>query len=84
MGPLVAEDLMAKIEIGLLHYAHFRPHQGLGGATPAEVYFGRTPSHLSAIPPPRGRLSEGLMDSPFRIEYLDAERMLPVLVKKAA
>jgi len=24
------------------------------------------------------------MDSPFRIEYLDAERMLPVLVRKAA
>jgi hypothetical protein len=27
---------------------------------------------------------EGPMDSPFRIEYLDAERMLPVLVRKAA
>src|SRR5450756_3058282 len=39
MGPLVAEDLMAKIEMGLLHYAHFRPHQGLDGATPAEIYF---------------------------------------------
>jgi hypothetical protein len=45
---------------------------------------GRTPAHLSAIPPPRGRPGEGLMDSSFRIEYLDAERMLPVLVRKAA
>jgi hypothetical protein len=40
LRPLVAEDLMEKIEIGLVHYAHFRPHQGLGGATPAEIYFG--------------------------------------------
>src|ERR1035441_1816168 len=84
LRPSAAEDLMEKIEIGLVHYAHFRPHQGLGGATPAEIYFGRTPSHLSAIPPPRGRPGEGEMDSPFRIEYLDAERLLPVLVRKAA
>jgi hypothetical protein len=52
--------------------------------TPAEIYFGRTPAHLSAIPPPRGSPAEGTMDSPFRLEYLDAERMLPVLVRKAA
>jgi hypothetical protein len=84
LRPLVAEDLVAKVEMGLLHYAHFRPHQGLGRATPAEIYFGRTPAHLSAIPPARGRPGEGLMDSPFRVEYLDAERMLPVLVRKAA
>ena len=71
-------------ELGLLHYAHFGPHRGLGGATPAEVYFGRSPSHLSAIPPPRGRLGEGSMDSPFRVDYLDGERLLPVLVRKAA
>jgi hypothetical protein len=84
MGPLVAEDLMVKVEIGLLHYAHFRPHQGLGGATPAEIYFGRTPSYLSAIPPPRGSPGEGALNLPFRIDYLDAERMLPVLVQRAA
>jgi transposase InsO family protein len=84
LRPLAAEDLMEKVEIGLLHYAHFRPHQGLGGATPAEMYFGRTPSHLSAIPPPRGRPGEGRKHSPFRIDYLDAERLLPLLVRKAA
>jgi hypothetical protein len=37
-----------------------------------------------AIPPPRSRPGEGPMDSPFRIVYLDAERLLPVLVRKAA
>jgi putative transposase len=84
LRPLVAEDLMEKVELGLLHYAHFRPHQALGGVTPAEIYFGRAPAHLSAIPPPRGRPGEGPMDSPFCIEYLDAERLLPVLVRKAA
>jgi transposase InsO family protein len=84
LRPSAAEDLMEKVEIGLLHYAHFRPHQGLGGATPAEMYFGRTPSQLSAIPPPRGRPGEGRKHSPFRIDYLDAERLLPLLVRKAA
>ena len=84
LRPLPAEDLMEKVELGLLHYVHFRPHHALAGATPSEIYFGRTPSHLSAIPPPRGRPGDGLMNSPFRIEYLDAERLLPVLVRKAA
>jgi transposase InsO family protein len=84
LRPSAAEDLAATVELGLLHYAYFRPHQGLGGATPAEMYFGRMPAHLSAIPPPRGRPGEGPMDSPFRIDYLDAEQLLPVLVRKAA
>jgi hypothetical protein len=38
---------------------------------------------LPALLPPRGRPGEALIDSPFRIEYLDAERLLPVLVRKA-
>jgi transposase InsO family protein len=84
LRPLVAEDLAATVKRGLVHYAHFRPHQGLNGATPAEIYFGRRPAHLSAIPPSRGRPGEGSMDSPFRIDYLDAERLLPLLVRKAA
>ena len=84
LRPLAAEALLEKIEMGLVHYGHFRPHQALGGATPAKVYFGRTPSHLSAIPPPHGRPGEGPMDSPFRVEYLDAEWLLPLLVRKAA
>lgn len=84
LRPLVAEDLREKVELGIAHYAYFRPHQALGGATPAEIYFGRTPAHLSAIPPPRGRPGEGPMDSPLRIEYLDADRLLPVLIRNAA
>jgi transposase InsO family protein/DNA-binding transcriptional regulator YiaG len=84
LRPSAAEDLATTVELGLVHYAYFRPHQGLGGATPAEVYSGRTPAHLAAIPPPRGRPGEGPMDSPLRVEYLDEERLLPVLFQRAA
>jgi hypothetical protein len=44
--------------------------------------FGRTPAHLSAIPPPRGGPGEGPLDLPFRVDYLDGERLLPVLVRR--
>jgi hypothetical protein len=46
--------------------------------------FDRILAHLSAIPPPRGRPGECPIDLPFRIEYLDVDRLLPVLVRKAA
>jgi hypothetical protein len=45
---------------------------------------GRMPSHLSTKPPLRGRPGEGVMDSPFRIEYLGADGLLPVPARKAA
>ena len=32
LRPLVAEDLRRKVELGLVHYAHFRPYQALRGA----------------------------------------------------
>jgi len=84
LRPLVAEDLRRKVELGLVHYAHFRPNQALGGATPAEIYFERAPAYLSAVPPPRGRTGEGPAESPFRIEYLDSEHRLPALFRNAA
>src|ERR1035441_2958448 len=57
---------------------------GIAGGAVARRILGRAPSHLAAIPPPRGRPGEGPMDLPFHIEYLDAERLLPVLLRKAA
>src|SRR5450759_1220586 len=45
----------------------------------------RTDTRASLCDPaPARQAAEGTMDSPFRLEYLDAERMLPVLVRKAA
>ncbi len=84
LRPLVAQDLMEKLELGLVHYSSLRPHQALGGATQAEIYFGRTPAYLSAIPPPRGRSGETPMDLPFRVQYLDAEPRLAVRVQLAS
>jgi putative transposase len=36
--PLTVDELQSRLMIGLHYYAYYRPHQGLGGATPAEVY----------------------------------------------
>lgn len=54
---MAAEDLIEKIELGLAHFAHPSLHQGLDGATPSEIYFGRPPD--GPMKPARkiGRLS---------------------------
>jgi putative transposase len=83
--PLHRHELDQRLGLVLLYYAYLRPHQGLGGATPAEVYFGRSRAHLSAVPPPRGRPGEGPGEElPFRIRFLDSEESLPFLVPRAA
>jgi hypothetical protein len=83
--PATRAALERRIERTLLYYAYLRPHQGLGGATPAEVYFGIEPAHLSAVHPPRGRRGErSEMSSPFLIAHLDREKRLPVLLRQAA
>ncbi len=48
--PLVHNELERRLELSLHYYAFLRPHQGLGGATPAELYYGQKPAHLSALP----------------------------------
>ncbi|HYL99490.1 MAG TPA: hypothetical protein VEZ90_11085 [Blastocatellia bacterium] len=69
--------------LGLYYYAYHRPHQGLGGATPAEIYYGQSPAHLNAARPRRAyeKMSDHKL---FGIAYLDPERFLPVLIPKAA
>jgi hypothetical protein len=56
---------------------------GLGGATPAEVYFKLRRAHRKAIQPPRGRPSDPAIDMPYQIEFLDDDRRLPILVRKS-
>jgi transposase InsO family protein len=79
---ILGEDLQPRIALGLFYYAVLKPHQGLGGSTPAEVYFQKAPARLSAIPPPLAG-NETTMDG-FAVRYLDSARRLPVLMKKAA
>jgi transposase InsO family protein len=81
---LSRKDLAGRITRGLRYYAYLRPHQGLAGATPAEVYFGIKPAHHMAIPPPRGRPGEGPSEPPFTVAYLDPEQTLPYLSGTAA
>ena len=82
--PLVLDELEQRLTLGLAHYAFLRPHQGLAGATPAEVYFGHDPVSCHAIPPPRGRPGEHVADPKIQIDYLDPEQRLPFLRSKAA
>lgn len=78
--PLNWADLERRLEVALLFYVCFRPHEGLQGAAPAEAFLGVAPAHLSATQPPRGRPGEGPREAPFQIEYLDSKtRSFPVL-----
>jgi putative transposase len=86
--PLSAVHLEARTELALAYYSTLRPHQGLGGATPAEVYLNEPPAVKSAVPPPRKNTKApmGEQPLPFEVVYLDPECRLPVLVptRKAA
>jgi transposase InsO family protein len=84
--PLLRSDLERRLTIAFDYYAWLRPHCGLAGATPSELYLGRTAAHLDAIAPPRGRPGEwaGIPPPPFELRYLDPETRLPYLVRRAA
>lgn len=79
---LVLADLDKDVAAALAHYALFRPHTGLDGATPAEVFLRLPPAHLSAVPPPRGRPGEVVPFPEFVTESLGPQ--LPVVYRKAA
>ncbi len=55
------------VAMALVYYAHFQPHAGLGGATPAEVYHNLEPAHLHAVQPPRGRRGDPPVPPPARV-----------------
>ena len=80
--PLSAAHLEARVELALMYYSSLRPHQGLGGATPAEVYLHKTPAAEKAVRPPRktARSAAGDEPLPFEVVFLDPERRLPLLV----
>jgi transposase InsO family protein len=82
--PFFQDDFERRLESWLFFYTNFRPHQGLAGATPSEVFLRQKPARLYAVHPPRGKPREGPTDIPFEIRFVDSERRLPVLVAKAA
>jgi transposase InsO family protein/DNA-binding transcriptional regulator YiaG len=81
--PLTFGELDRDVHLALTHYAYFRPHQGLGGATPAEIYFGVEPAHRCAVQPPRGRRGDPPVASPARIDFLEGDHRFPILRKVA-
>jgi transposase InsO family protein len=82
--PLTAADLEQRLQVTLLHYLCFRPHEGLRGATPLEAFLGVEPACLRAVAPPRGNRGEAQAETPFRIDYLDPrDRRFPILSRAA-
>lgn len=79
---LLQDDLENRIGLGLFYYSVLKPHQGLGGATPAEVYLQREPARDQALSPPRE--GDTIPPPEFNVRYLDAARRLPVLFRTAA
>jgi transposase InsO family protein len=82
--PLLKSDLERRLAVAFRYYLWLRPHQGLAGATPGEVYLGRKASPVP-VPLPRGRPGERHTVSIVpEIRYLDPEGSLPYLVSRAA
>ncbi|MCP4896159.1 MAG: transposase [bacterium] len=83
LPPISAAQLEVRTELALTYYAAYRPHQGLGGATPLEIYLNETPAAQNAIPPPRKHetTETGNEPLPSEIIYLDPGRRLSVLVQ---
>ena len=52
---LFVGDLERRLATALVYYAWFRPHAGLGGATPIERHLRLAPVHTRARPPARAR-----------------------------
>jgi hypothetical protein len=67
-----------------VHYAYLRPHQDLGGPTPAKVHFGVSPAHLRAVHLPRDQPGEVVAFPKTEVRFLDPERRLPFLVRQPA
>jgi len=82
--PLTVEDLERRLEEALAYYIVFRPHEGLGGAVPAEVFLGLELLRGAAVEPPRARRGErGVVVPPFTIAHLDDSGAFPILTAAA-
>lgn len=80
---LLPFEVERRLELTVTHYAYHRPHQSLGGRSPAEVYFYLPLRYSSRAP--RGRPGEAGPEPPVEIAFLDPEdQTLPILIPRAA
>lgn len=77
-----SEDRTLVVNRALVYYSN-RPHQGLGGATPTEIYLGLDPAHVGAVQPPRGKLGAPRASHEIEVAHLDDDLRFPHL-KRAA
>jgi transposase InsO family protein len=83
--PLLRRDVERRLGLFFAYYTCLRPHQGLAGRTPAEVFLGQSRAQRGDFPPPRGWPCERVNASPpFVLRFLDRERGLPYLDQNAA
>jgi len=57
--PMRVTKLRAEVSVYSVRYNHHRPHQGLGGHTPDEVYFHREPATEKRRCEPRRNWARG-------------------------
>lgn len=81
--PISRRSLEARVRLTFAWYAAVRPHSALQAATPMETYRGRSGT-VAARSPPRGRRGDGPYHTPFTVAFVDPDRTLPVLVRRAA
>ncbi len=81
--PLTFGDFEQRAAIALHYYIHFRPHSGLDGRTPIEV-FRNAPVVTTPVAPPRGLLGGRVDPSPLDITFVDGERKeIPTLTRNS-
>lgn len=73
-----SEDRGLVVNRALAYYSN-RPHEGLGGATPTEIYLALEPAHMRAVQPPRGKLGAPCASHKIEVAYLDGDRRFPYL-----
>jgi transposase InsO family protein len=83
-APIDRAEMEQRLATVLAFYVCFRPHEGLGGSTPAEVFLDLVPAHDLARHPPRGRAGQGPVTLPVQITYLGPDETLPVLTGTSA
>ncbi|MEO5763650.1 MAG: hypothetical protein ABIR28_15215 [Vicinamibacteria bacterium] len=78
--PSDIHDLDKRLGMALTFYLQ-KPHKGLKGRSPVDVFRGAIDRVAEAIPAPRGSPGEGSSEPPHRVRFLDPQQhRFPILV----